>query len=111
MAWDGMVWVKLNRSLADDEKLRQLKIDTTASEKPRDDFSVFSMNEVFLESTNVAFQQRGMFSYGFLAVVIAGLLVLGGGIYCLTDIPPMLARRNSLLLDCSWGDWPFSVSA
>ncbi|MGF6572555.1 MULTISPECIES: hypothetical protein [Paraburkholderia] len=83
-----MAWVKLNRPLTNDERMRQLKIDRAASEKPRDDFSVFSMNDIFLESTNAAFQQPGLFSYGFVAVVIAGLLVLTGGIYCLTDTPP-----------------------
>ncbi|MFM0092894.1 hypothetical protein PQR46_39155 [Paraburkholderia sediminicola] len=52
MAWEGNLWVKLNRPLTDEEKRRQLRQDVPASETPRDNFSVFSMNSVFLESTN-----------------------------------------------------------
>lgn len=49
--WDGIVWVKLRPQLNDEEKARQLRVGAAASTKARDDFSVFEMNDVYLEAT------------------------------------------------------------
>ncbi|MFM0078754.1 hypothetical protein P0D72_07670 [Paraburkholderia sediminicola] len=87
MAWDGTAWVKLKRPLTEEENARQLKVDVAASEQPKDDFSVFSMNEVFLESTNSAFQQRGLLTYGCLGIVVVAAFFAWTMLWCLNNPP------------------------
>ncbi|SOE64431.1 hypothetical protein SAMN05446635_2504 [Burkholderia sp. OK233] len=87
MAWDGTVWIKLKRPLTDEEKAHQLKVDVVASETPKDDFNVFSMNDIFLESTNAAFKQRGLLTYGCLAIVAAAGFLAWVALWCLQNPP------------------------
>jgi hypothetical protein len=87
MAWDGAVWVKLKRPLTDEEKARQLKVSVKASDTPKDEFSVFSMNEVFLESTNAAFRQRGLLTYGSLGIVALAAFFVWTMAWCLENPP------------------------
>ncbi|MCI0147514.1 hypothetical protein KNO81_16630 [Paraburkholderia sediminicola] len=96
MAWEGSIWVKLNRPLTDEERQRQLRVNVPASETPRDDFSVFSMNDVFLESTNSLFGQRGMITYGCLFMIPFGIYMLFGQVYDMTHIPDTVARDATL---------------
>jgi len=96
MAWDGIIWVKLNRPLTEEEKARQLKVDVAASDNAKDDFSVFSMNDVFLESSNVEFRQRGMLTYGCLFIVAMAVMMAWAALYALTHIPDNVASRGEL---------------
>jgi hypothetical protein len=96
MALEGSLWVKLNRPLTDEERQRQLRVDAPASDTPRDNFSVFSMSDVFLESTNSLFGQRGMLTYACLFLIPFGLYILFGQIYDMTHIPDTVARDATL---------------
>ncbi|MFM0069578.1 hypothetical protein PQQ86_00200 [Paraburkholderia sediminicola] len=96
MAWEGNLWVKLNRPLTDEERQRRLRVDVPASETPRDNFSVFSMNDVFLESTNALFEQRGMLTYGCVFLIPLFIYMLFGQVYDMTHIPDTVARDATL---------------
>ncbi|MBW0446000.1 hypothetical protein EN871_27855 [bacterium M00.F.Ca.ET.228.01.1.1] len=96
MAWDGIAWIKLNRPLTEEEKSRRLRIDVAASNNPQDDFSVFAMNDVFLESTNAQFQRRGMLTYGGIFILPLGLFLTYIMIRMVTHIPPSMPRDASL---------------
>ena len=92
MAWDGIAWIKLNRPLTEEEKSRRLRIDVAASNNPQDDFSVFAMNDVFLESTNAQFRRRGMLTYGGIFILPLGLLLTYIMIRMVTHIPRSMPR-------------------
>ncbi|WCM19924.1 hypothetical protein NDK50_00090 [Paraburkholderia bryophila] len=96
MAWEGNLWVKLNRPLTDEEKRRQLRHDVPASETPRDNFSVFSMNDVFLESTNALFRMRGMLTYGCLFLFPLTSYMLYGQVHDMTHVPESVPRDATL---------------
>lgn len=102
MAWDGTVWVKLKRPLTEEEKARQLKVEVAASETPNDDFTVFSMNDVFLESTNVAFMQRGLLTYGCLAIIAGGGFFAWVMLWCLNN-PPGNGSVQGVTLAIAYG--------
>jgi hypothetical protein len=117
MAWDGAVWVRLKRPLTEEEKARQLKVEVAASETPNDDFTVSSMNDVFLESTNVAFMRRGLLAYGCLAIIAGGGFLAWVMLRCLNN-PPETAvskgrrslSRTVLLLSFLYLRWLLSSS-
>lgn len=88
MAWEGRLWVKLRRPLTDEEKSRQLKVDIPASEKAQDDYSIFEMNDTWLETTNAAYQQRGMLTYGCIFILAMGMIIVGVAVWALTNPPP-----------------------
>lgn len=88
MAWEGRLWVKLRRPLTDEEKSRQLKVDTPASGKAQDDYSIFGMNETWLETMNAAYQQRGMLTYGCIFILAIGVMFVGMMAWALSNPPP-----------------------
>lgn len=96
MAWDGIVCIKLNRPLTEEEKSRRLRIDIAASNNPKDDFSVFAMNDVYLESTNAQFRRRGTLTYGGIFFLPLGLFLTYIMIRMVTHIPLSMPRDASL---------------
>src|SRR5689334_18463970 len=102
MDWDGTVWVKLKRPLTDEEKARQLKVNVAASDTPKDDFNVFFMNDVFLESTNAAFRQRGLLTYGCLGIVVVATFFARTMVWCLNN-PPGNGRVQGAMLAIMYG--------
>ena len=88
MAWDGVFWVKLRQQLTDEEKKRQLKADAPASSKPKTDYSVFGMSDACLETTNVAYVQRGILTYGCIFILAMGVLFVGTAIWAISNPPP-----------------------
>lgn len=96
MAWEGNLWVKLNRPLTDEEKRRQLRQDVSASETARDNFSVFSMNSVFLESTNALFRMRGILTYGCLFLFPLTIYMFYGQVHDMTHVPESVPRDATL---------------
>jgi len=100
MAWDGTFWIKLRRQLTDEEKARQLKVDVSASSKTsQDDYLVFAMNDAWLETTNAAYVQRGMLTYGCLFVLAGGLLVVWVAIWCMLNPPPNTSGAELMLAE------------
>lgn len=87
MALDGTDWIRLRRPLTDIEKERELKVAQPQDVEPDDHFSVFSMNENFLETTDTHFHSRGVLSWGGLAVVVMGGLIAYGAADNLTVTP------------------------
>ncbi|WP_035570871.1 DUF6708 domain-containing protein [Paraburkholderia graminis] len=87
MALDGTDWVKLKRPLTDAEMARQLKVSQPQNVKPDDHFSVFAVNDVFLETTDASFHSRGVLSWGGLAVVFMGGLIAYGAAQNLAITP------------------------
>jgi hypothetical protein len=88
MAWEGRLWVKLRRQLTDEEKSRQLKVDSQASGKPHDDDSIFGMNDTWLETMNAAYQERGMLTYGCIFIFAMGVMFVWGTVWALSNPPP-----------------------
>ena len=97
MAWDGIVWVKLRRQLNDEEKARQLRVGAAASTKAQDDFSVFEMNDVYLETTNAAYAQRGALTYGCIFIFAIGVLFVSGMIWAMLNPPPNISGAELVL--------------
>ena len=97
MAWDGIVWVKLRRQLNDEEKARQLRVGAAASTKAQDDFSVFEMNDVYLETTNAAYAQRGALTYGCIFIFAIGVLFVSGMIWAMLNPPPNISGPELVL--------------
>ena len=97
MAWDGIVWVKLRRQLNDEEKARQLRVGAAASTKAQDDFSVFEMNDVYLETTNAAYAQRGTLTYGCIFIFAIGVLFVSGMIWAMLNPPPNISGPELVL--------------
>jgi len=87
MALDGTNWVKLKRPLTDEEKARQLNVSESQNVTPDDHFSVFDLNDVFLETTDASFHSRGVLSWGGLAVVFMGGLIAYGAAQNLATTP------------------------
>jgi hypothetical protein len=54
------------------------------------------MNDVYLESTNVEFRQRGMLTYGSLFIVAMAVMMAWAALYALTNIPDNVASRGEL---------------
>lgn len=104
MAWDGTAWVKLNRQLTDEEQARQLKVGQAASSTARDDFSVFEMNDVYLETTNAAFAQRGLLTYGCIFIFAMGLMLVVLTLWAVTNPPAnVVGAERMVALICMGG--------
>jgi hypothetical protein len=88
MAWDGVFWVKLRRQLTDEEKSRQLKVDVPVSNKMKTDYSVFGMNDTWLDTINAAYVQRGILTYGCIFVLAIGAIIIGTAIWAISNPPP-----------------------
>ncbi len=107
MAWDGTAWVKLNRRLTDEEQARQLKVELAASSTALDDFSVFEMNDVYLETTNASFAQRGLLTYGCIFIFAMGLMLVVLTLWAITNPPAnVVGAERMVALICMAG---FSV--
>lgn len=66
----------------------KIKVDIPASEKAQDDYSIFEMNDTWLETTNAAYQQRGMLTYGCIFILAMGMIIVGVAVWALTNPPP-----------------------
>lgn len=58
-----------------------------ASTTARDDFSVFEMNDVYLETTNASFAQRGLLTYGCIFIFAMGLMLVVLTLWAITNPP------------------------
>lgn len=97
MAWDSAAWVTLNRQLTDEERARQLNVGQTASTTARDDFSVFELNDVYLETANAAFAQRGLLTYGCIFILAMGLMLVALTLWAATNPPANVVGAERLV--------------
>ena len=97
MAWDGIIRVKLNRPLMEEEVASQLKVSVAASEHPNDNFSVFEKNETFLETANAQFHERGMLTYGGLFAVPLLAYAAFGILDMMLNVPDAVRKSGNLV--------------
>lgn len=66
MAFDRFNWIGLKRPLSEDERAQQLPTNRSVSDHPSDSFSVYEMNDTYLETCDSNASQIGWGVFGFL---------------------------------------------
>ncbi|QBR00081.1 hypothetical protein [Paraburkholderia pallida] len=92
MAFDGNIWVKLRRPLSDWEKTQHLKVGAPVSASARPGHSVFDINDIFLEMSDVMFLERGVITWGG-PWLLAGAFMLLDFCYFAFTTPPLGDRQ------------------
>ncbi|MEX3984937.1 DUF6708 domain-containing protein [Paraburkholderia sp. EG287A] len=87
MAFDGNIWIKLRRPLSDWEKNQHLKVDAPASKGARPGHSVFDINDIFLEMSDVMFLERGVITWGGPWLLAGAFLLVHFCIFAFTTPP------------------------
>lgn len=68
MAFDRFTWVSMKRTLSDDERAQQLTTKKSVSDNPTDSFTIYEMNDTFLETCDSESSQIGWGLFGFLVM-------------------------------------------
>lgn len=94
MAFDHMTRVALNRPIDEDEAARRIDVHKPIADEAADAYTVFGMNDVYLEVCNASYSQVGWcllaFLIGFPAFVFFIVVAMQGAV----EVTPAMVRSG-----------------
>lgn len=102
MAFDGLAWYRLNRTVTEIEASSRLDISKPLTEEPRSSGSAFNATDSFLEVCDGLHRERGWGLLAFLTGGIAALCLSAVFVWLLVDMPsPVREKGQAWIL--YWG--------
>ncbi len=94
MAFDGLAWYRLNRSVTEIEVSSRLNVSKPLTDEPKSSGTVFNATDSFLEVCDGLHRERGWGFLAFLTGGIAALCISAVLVWLLVDVPPAIREKG-----------------